>query len=325
MGKMKDIISVYEICLLGRPVFMKHTYPSSAYVYREDFSVSGAGYIMEIIFDIMGSDDEVWFDNSKIGEIHGYLINIDRLERDGVSIEDEFSDDHDYEHVFWLMHDGRFGQNAKSNNIFFIERIFIDKTLRHNKVASKSLLLLPRVLDEQFNAAVGYIVAKPSPILDKPKLQKKDLEIYQRLCPEFWSRLGFSDMDGYKYYNINNDFVEESMERLSKYKLGKFIDMGDKYCCRFCDVKVFLDKMEIHVMEYNSETLLTDEEFALWRNNIFMELKLDKPVEEWKWIFYGYPGIAREFVDSNFVPASILDDSFYVRMLDYYGSFVGTP
>ena len=46
MGKMKDLIGVHEICLLGRPIFMNRTYPSGAYVYSpEDFSVTGAGYI----------------------------------------------------------------------------------------------------------------------------------------------------------------------------------------------------------------------------------------------------------------------------------------
>ena len=216
MAKEGKITYVNQICLFGSQVFMKHTYPSIAYVEMpNEFSVIGSDYISEIIFDIMGSQGEAIIDNCKIGEIHGCLIKIDRLERDGFPKEEQFCNGDDLDDAFWAMDEGRFGQNEKSKNIFFIDRIFVNKNLRHKNIASISLLMLPQVLDEQFNAAVGYIVTKPSPILDKPKIQVAEIEIYRSLCNKFWTQLGFADTEGYKYYNTTNDFVEENLERMN--------------------------------------------------------------------------------------------------------------
>ncbi|CVK19215.1 hypothetical protein [Sporomusa sphaeroides] len=41
-------------------------------------------------------------------------------------------------------------------------------------------------------------------------------------------------------------------------------------------------------------------------------------VHDWRWIFYNYQGKVREHVLKGFVTSVIRDDSYYVRMLDYY-------
>ena len=117
MAKEGKITYANQICLFGSQVFMQHTYPSVAYVEMpNEFSVMGSGYISEIIFDIMGSQGEAIIDNCKIGEIHGCLIKIDRLERDGFPKEEQFCNGDDLDDAFWAMDEGRFGQNEKSKN-----------------------------------------------------------------------------------------------------------------------------------------------------------------------------------------------------------------
>ncbi len=338
--KEQEPIYVTHICLQGRPIFMDYTYPSDAYVESScDFEITRTGYVNEIVFDIMGADGETVLGCDKIGEIHGGLINVDRLERDCISKTEEFAGDSDYDTIFWAMDDGHLGTNENSRNIFFIDRIMVNKNQRHEKIATKSLLMLKQALYEQFNANVGYIVAKPSPILDNPKLQKEDIETYLRLCDKFWNQLGFvdikgtdaevgADIAGYKYFNTTNDLITENLARLAEWRSKEdFFTIGNRYeLC--CDIKVMEQSREVHVIEYTGEVEgtnivhLQDSEFPLLREQLWGKLQLNGSVEDWRWILYGFPGKVREYVSTGFIPASVKDDSFYARLLDYYGCFV---
>ncbi|WP_094604506.1 hypothetical protein SPSIL_052580 [Sporomusa silvacetica DSM 10669] len=99
---------------------MKYTLPSSAYVERPaEFSIiEGRGCVAEIKFDILGSNDNIIYKNTQIGEIHGYLLNVDRMERDGYRSEDEYCNGDDVSDIYWSMHDDLFGNNEKSKIYF---------------------------------------------------------------------------------------------------------------------------------------------------------------------------------------------------------------
>lgn len=51
---------------------------------------------------------------------------------------------------------------------------------------------------------------------------------------------------------------------------------------------------------------------------ILEEVNVQGTVHDWRWIFYNYQGKVREHVLKGFVTSVIRDDSYYVRMLDYY-------
>ena len=330
MGKKKDLLEervyVHLICLLGRPIHMNYTLPTSIYTERlYDFDPINSGYVAEIIFDIVSSDagDICMNETTKVGEIHGYIINVERMKRDKRNPKDEFCNGDDITDLYWDMAAGLLGDNPKSNNIFYIDSIFIKKQQRHDQIATASLLILPMVLYEQFNVELGYLAAKAIPILDDLKHQKKDLEIYRRLCYAFWSRLGFDTAENYMYYNMANDFVKENVERLAKkHRTDYVIDVENYACC--CDIKVLPENKEIHVLEYAEEPYhLDDKKFPLLQKAVLEAVGVQGEVHSWRWIFYNYQGKVREYGLTGFVSSNIRDDSYYVRMLDYYKYLVG--
>lgn len=323
------IMFVNEICLLGRLVFMKYTLPGTAYLcqYIDRFEYHSSGEqscVVEIIFDIIGAESDLCSsDNAKVGEIHGYLLNIDRLDRERKDYDEFFCDGDDISEIYWSMCGGNFGNNNKSKNIFFIDQIKVNKKYRHNKIATASVLMIPKVLYEQFNVNLGYLVAKPVPTLDKPKLQKKDIEIYRRLCDAFWSRLGFASDEKYRYYNTTGDLVGETIARLSEIKYEEYdVLISDDY--RFlCEVKVQQDSKEIHIFELVWDTsYLRDIDFPILQDQLLWELQLNELAKAWKWIFYNHLGKVKEFIFLGFVETNVRDDSFYVKMLDRYDYFV---
>ncbi|XFO69027.1 hypothetical protein SPSIL_052550 [Sporomusa silvacetica DSM 10669] len=99
--------------------------------------------------------------------------------------------------------------------------------------------MLPRVLYEQFNADLGYLVSKSFPILDKTKLQKKDTEIYQRLCNIFWDRLGFLSMENYRYYNLTNSFIGDNLSKISQTQSIEIVLSKDNEYSYCYEVKVY--------------------------------------------------------------------------------------
>lgn len=314
-----------KLCILLdclQPVYMDYTLPTSIYTERlyEYRLRTGGGYVAEIIFDIISSDGgDIYTDKTtKVGEIHGYLLNVERMKRDRYNPDNEFCNGDDVSDLYWDMDEGLLGDNQKSKNIFYIDSIVVKKQQRHDQIATASLLILPTALYEQFNTEIGYLAAKAIPILDDTKLQKKDLEIYKRLCNSFWDRLGFSSTENYKYCNMAKDFVKENVERLANEARTNHIIDADGYAC-FCDVKVLADNNEIHILEYAEDSChLDDKKFPLLQKAILEEVNVQGTVHDWRWIFYNYQGKVREHVLTGFVASAIRDDSYYVRMLDYY-------
>lgn len=139
-------------------------------------------------------------------------MNVERMKRDEYNPDDEFCNGDDISDLYWDMSEGLMGNNDKSDNIFYIDRIFIAKQHRRGKIATASMLMLPKVLYEQFNADVGYLVAKTNALLDNQKQHKIEVEV----SGVFWESLGFDIAKKYRYYNMTNDFVKENVERLEK-------------------------------------------------------------------------------------------------------------